>query len=166
MITYLSAFIFYTMAMVGILLVAFIIYKKTMVPTKVDSKSIIKVLDSTPIGAKKNLLVVKVKNEKFLIASGIEHTTFLAKLEDNKLEEKEETLPEMPVLVQEKYVETPVVDEQKEKLNDIERQFKRLYSQTETDYKKEYAQKRRDMVRELLKELNETTAGSKFEGKF
>ncbi len=166
MITYLSAFIFYTMAMVGILLVAFVIYKKTMVPTKVDSKSMIKVLDSTPIGAKKNLLVVKVKNEKFLIASGIEHTTFLAKLEDNQTEEKQEILQEALQPVQEKYIETHAVDEQKEKLSDIERQFKRLYSQSETDYKREYAQSRRDMVRELLKELNETTAGSKFEGKF
>lgn len=166
MITYLSAFIFYTLAMVGILFVAFIIYKKTMIPTKIDSRSMIKILDSTPIGAKKNLLVVKIKNERFLIASGAEHTTFLAKLENNDAEEKQEVLNlnnfeeklEKPEIVS-----TPFG--QQEKLNDIEKQFKRLYSQTETDYKKEYAVSRRDMVRELLKELNETT-GAKFEGKF
>ena len=44
----------------------------------------IKVIDSLPIGPKKTLLVVKIRNEKFLIASGAEHTTFLSKLADDE----------------------------------------------------------------------------------
>ena len=83
MITYITAFIFYTLAMVGILLIGFVVYKKTMMGAKSDNKGVIKVIDSLAIGPKKTLLVVKIRNEKFLIASGAEHTTFLAKLADN-----------------------------------------------------------------------------------
>ena len=77
MMTYVTAFIFYTMAMIGVLLVGFVVYKKTILPNKGDNKGLIKVIDSIPIGNKKTLLVVKIKNERFLIASGVENTTFL-----------------------------------------------------------------------------------------
>ena len=83
MLSYLTAFIFYTLAMVGILLIAFVVYKKFNLPLKQDNKGLITIVDSCPIGAKKTLLVVKIGNEKFLIASGLEHTTFLAKLDTN-----------------------------------------------------------------------------------
>ena len=69
MMTYVTAFIFYTLAMIGILLVGFIVYKKTFMSEKGENKGYIKVIDSLPIGNKKMLLVVKIKNEKFLIAS-------------------------------------------------------------------------------------------------
>ena len=90
MITYITAFIFYSLAMIGILIVGYIVYKKTILTSKKDNKGMIKVIDSLPIGPKKTLLVVKIKNEKFLIASGAEHTTFLAKLneDDNKQNSK------------------------------------------------------------------------------
>ncbi len=83
MLSYLTAFIFYTLAMVGILLIAFVVYKKFNLPLKQDNRGLITIVDSCPIGAKKTLLVVKIGNEKFLIASGLEHTTFLAKLDSN-----------------------------------------------------------------------------------
>ena len=93
MATYVTAFIFYTLAMIGIMLIGFVVYKKTFIVNKADSKGIIKILDSLPIGNKKMLLVVKIKNEKFLIASGVEHTTFLSKLEqDNPTIQKEEII--------------------------------------------------------------------------
>ena len=88
MITYLTAFIFYTLAMVGILLIGFIVYKKIGPLNKNENKGMIKILDSMPIGPKKVLLVVKIKNEKFLIASGLEHTTFLSKLNDENSQNK------------------------------------------------------------------------------
>lgn len=88
MITYLSAFIFYTLAMIGILLIGFVIYKKVIPNAKGENKGMIKILDSLPIGNKKVLLVVKIKNEKFLIASGLEHTTFLSKLNDENVTSK------------------------------------------------------------------------------
>ena len=86
MLTYITAFIFYTLAMIGILMVAFIIYKKTTLTSpKTEGRGMIRVIDSVQISPKKSLLVVKVKGEKFLIASGLEHTTFLAKLDDSNL---------------------------------------------------------------------------------
>ena len=60
-----------------------VVYKKTFQPNGVEHKGIIKVIDSLAIGNKKHLLIVKIKNENFLIASGMEHTTFLAKLDSN-----------------------------------------------------------------------------------
>ena len=83
MISYVTAFIFYTLAMIGIMFAGFIVYKKTFENSKGDNKGLIRVIDSTPIGNKKMLLVVKIRNEQFLIASGVEHTTFLSKLENN-----------------------------------------------------------------------------------
>lgn len=82
MISHLIAFIFYTAAMIGVLFSAFLIYKKMNVNSSNVNRGLIKVLDSCMISPKKTLLIVKVNNEKFLIASGIEHTTFLAKLEN------------------------------------------------------------------------------------
>ena len=80
MLTYIAAFIFYTLAMIGVLLMGFVIYKKAMMPPKAENKGMIKVLDKTNISPKKSLLVVKVRNEKFLIALDAERTTFLSKL--------------------------------------------------------------------------------------
>ena len=86
MMTYVTAFIFYTLAMIGILLIGFVVYKKTFMPTnKGESRGMIKIIDSLPIDNKKMLHVVKIKNEKFLIASGLEHTTFLSKLDDDSI---------------------------------------------------------------------------------
>ena len=59
MMTYVTAFIFYTLEMIGVLLVGFIVYKKTFIIDKNENKGTIKIIDSLPIGNKKNLLVVK-----------------------------------------------------------------------------------------------------------
>lgn len=83
MMTYVSAFIFYTLAMMGVLFIGFVIYKKTFLIGKMQNSGAIKVIDSLMIAPKKMLFVVKVKNERFLIASGDSHTTFLAKLDSN-----------------------------------------------------------------------------------
>ena len=82
MATYITAFIFYTLAMVGILLVGYVVYKKVITTTKGENRGMIQILDSMPIAPKKTLLVVQIKDERFLIASGAEHTTFLSKLAD------------------------------------------------------------------------------------
>ena len=88
MATYITAFIFYTLAMVGILLVGFVVYKKIIVTSKGENRGMIHILDSLAIAPKKMLLVVQIKDEKFLIASGAEHTTFLSKLADSDIETK------------------------------------------------------------------------------
>lgn len=162
MITYITAFIFYTLAMIGILLVGFIVYKKTIQNTKTDNKGMIKILDSTLIAPKKHLLVVRVKNEKFLIASGLEHTTFLAKLSDDK--EQTKTVKNEYDEENSRRGEIRYDDIQKAKLDKIQRQFRELYAQNEPHKPIEQTVERKEMIKQLLRDLNETTtrAGGKF----
>lgn len=92
MTSYITGFIFYTLAMIGVLVIGYLVYKKTNVFSNMQTNGIIKIIDSLAISPKKVLMVVKIKNEKFLIASGAEHTTFLAKLDDNNPVQFEETI--------------------------------------------------------------------------
>ena len=157
MITYITAFIFYTLAMIGILLIGFVIYKNTMMVKKSETRGSIKILDSLPVGNKKTLLIVKIKNEKFLIASGLEHTTFLAKLNDdnqkttNQNPQKEETISrnelkkilneennsnmmtkenQMNVNFFNKPKKEEYIDFEKMRLQKLQKQFNELYEKT------------------------------------
>lgn len=171
MATYVTAFIFYTMAMIGIMLIGFVVYKKTFAINKADSKGIIKVIDSLPIGNKKMLLVVKIKNEKFLIASGVEHTTFLSKLEEDNLNIQKEQIVTPEVvdmsLVEKIHDETfePKAarfdDVSKTRAMEAQRQFRELYEQEEQTPVMDEATKRKEMLKQLLKDIN-AKGGSKF----
>lgn len=168
MMSYVTAFIFYTLGMIGIMLIGFVVYKKTFMPTnKGESRGVIKIIDSLPIGNKKMLHVIKIKNEKFLIASGLEHTTFLSKLEDDtKYQVKEEVI--MPEVVEE-----PVMTFQKQRFDDtklsremeLQKQFKELYSKEETPKINSIAASRKEMIKKLLNELSEES-NNKSRGQF
>ncbi len=119
MMTYVSAFIFYTLAMIGVLLVGFIIYKKTFNQNTGLSKGMIKIVDSAPLGNKKMLHIVKIKNESFLIASGLEHTTFLAKLENNETISKSNEEKVMQKVFTPEVVEIPSFEEVKSQINEV-----------------------------------------------
>ena len=121
MITYITAFIFYTMAMIGVLLLGFVIYKKAILPSKQDNKGMIKVLDKIAISPKKSLMVVRVKNEKFLVALDADRTTFLSKLADEKqTNQKEEKT------FQEQQKQMYIDDIQLRRLNNHQKQLKQL----------------------------------------
>ena len=173
MMTYITAFIFYTLAMIGILLVGFIVYKKTFVMNKSENKGMIKILDSCPIGPKKTLMVVKIKNEKFLIASGAEHTTFLSKLSDDNLnknvpkseiEKNQTTLKnfiEKDTQIQEP---TRFDDNKKSHLEKLQKQFMELYEKDEQQTPQSVLNKAQDkhqIMKKLLKELNTANSSSK-----
>ena len=166
MMTYVTAFIFYTLAMIGILLVGFIVYKKTFMSEKGENKGYIKVIDSLPIGNKKMLLVVKIKNEKFLIASGLEHTTFLSKLEDDNTQMETLKNPVLNNIVDENLVdkiydetfsqknEQKLYDDNKKaRLDELQRQFKELYEKEETKPKiTDSMMSKKEMLKRLLKD--------------
>ena len=179
MLTYITAFIFYTLAMVGILLVGFVIYKKTLTPNKMDTKGTIKVLDSCMIAPKKNLLIVKAGNEKFLIASDAERTTFLAKLsgESDNLSDaysKEEAiqniLKEMNNSYEEKEFRKQFEEAENEKYINREneeakpqRQFMELYKDSKAS-NMQAARKisaKKEVIQKLLRELNDTKPQSR-----
>ena len=187
MITYIAAFIFYTMAMIGILIVGYIVYKKTILTSKKDTKGMIKVIDSLPIGPKKTLLVVKIKNEKFLIASGAEHTTFLSKLDEDdsktnlkmpkqtmqnvnknsdftsKKQDYEAFLNSQQKEIQEK-PQQRFDDLERLRLEKLQKQFNKLYAKaTQTSDENEMSalhrgSQRKEILRELLNDLNRQEA--------
>ncbi len=97
---YLVNFMIYTLAMVGIIFLALFIYKKTAVMPGGKSRSkFLGVEDVMSLTPRKNLYVVRAGNERFLIASDMERTTLISKLENNTQEEN------IPV------VNTPSVDD-------------------------------------------------------
>lgn len=163
MISYVTAFIFYTLAMIGVLLVGFIIYKKTFIIDKNDNRGTIKILDSLPIGNKKNLLIIKIKNEKFLIASGVDHTTFLSKLEDKDIETSIKTenilTPEvidMPLIEKihnnnfKQQEATRYDDTQLNKNSQLQKQFMDLYSKEDSYKATSEANKRKEALRQIF----------------
>lgn len=97
---YLVNFMIYTLAMVGIIFLALFIYKKTAVMPGGKSRSkFLGVEDVMSLTPRKSLYVVRAGNERFLIASDMERTTLISKLENNTQEEN------IPV------VNTPSVDD-------------------------------------------------------
>lgn len=85
---YLVNFMIYTLAMVGIIFLALFIYKKTAVMPGGKSRSkFLGVEDVMSLTPRKNLYVVRAGNERFLIASDMERTTLISKLENNTQEE-------------------------------------------------------------------------------
>ena len=85
---YLVNFMIYTLAMVGIIFLALFIYKKTAVMPGGKSRSkFLGVEDVMSLTPRKSLYVVRAGNERFLIASDMERTTLISKLENNTQEE-------------------------------------------------------------------------------
>ena len=80
MTTHIIAFIFYTLAMLGVIFVAFAVYKKVAFNQGAQSNTKLKINDMLHINQRKSLYVIQYENEKFLIAADIDRTTFLARL--------------------------------------------------------------------------------------
>jgi flagellar biogenesis protein FliO len=86
---YLLHFIIYTMAMLGIIVLAIFTYKMTYGTGKFGiHSSLLSVTDSMKLTPKKTLYVVKAGDERFLIASDFDSTTLISKLGENENIEK------------------------------------------------------------------------------
>jgi flagellar biogenesis protein FliO len=78
---YLTGFMVYTLAMLGVIFIAFIVIKKTFVlSTPNPQKNFMKVESCLSLEPRKNLYVVKAGNERFLIAGGADGCRFMTKL--------------------------------------------------------------------------------------
>lgn len=66
--------------MLGVIFVAFAVYKKVAFNQGAQSNSKLKINDMLHINQRKSLYVIQYENEKFLIAADIDRTTFLARL--------------------------------------------------------------------------------------
>lgn len=82
---YLVNFAVYTMAMLGLIFFALMIYQKVSQNGGLGLKksSFLAVEETLSMGARKTLYVVRAGNERFLLASDMEKTSFIAKLDEN-----------------------------------------------------------------------------------
>ncbi len=80
---YLVNFAVYTMAMIGLIFFALMLYIKFAIGGDCSKKSgFLGVEESISIAPRKNLYVVRAGNERFLIAGDVDKTTLISKLED------------------------------------------------------------------------------------
>lgn len=85
---YITGFAVYTLAMTGILFLAFIIAKKCMIlPNGRSKNNFLQVENYMSLDAGKGLYVVKAGRERFLIASSRESCQFMTKLEEHNFVE-------------------------------------------------------------------------------
>lgn len=79
---YLINFIVYTTAMVGIIFLAVFVYKKCSF-TGTSRSKFLNVEDCISLAPRKTLYVVRAGNERFLVASDIDRTALISKLDEN-----------------------------------------------------------------------------------
>lgn len=115
MLQYIIAFSLYTLAMIGIFFIAFVVYKKTMDLNNSKLGEGIKIENMLRLSQRKNLYIVNVQGERFLIASDPENTTFLAKLANREIKLKE---VEGLTLDQRRITEAPLYSPNDIKTND------------------------------------------------
>ena len=90
---YIVNFTVYTMAMLGLICFAVFVFKKFTDGTMRSSSSkFLNVEESMSLSPRKTLHVVRAGNEKFLIASDIDRTTLISKLESSSAIQKTESL--------------------------------------------------------------------------
>ncbi len=94
MLNYIIAFSLYTLAMIGIFFIAFVVYKKTINFNGPRQNEGMKIEDMLRLSQRKSLYIINVQNERFLIASDLENTTFLAKLAPRQISPQNEQTPE------------------------------------------------------------------------
>ncbi len=92
---YLVSFVTYTFAIIGLMIIALCIYKKVTTTIQKGTKGDFLGLEHRlDLSARKSIYVIRAGNERFLIASDIDRTTLLAKLNDTRREQnKEMTIP-------------------------------------------------------------------------
>ncbi|MFA6989035.1 MAG: flagellar biosynthetic protein FliO [Candidatus Gastranaerophilaceae bacterium] len=79
---YIAGFTFYTLAIIGVILLAFVVAKKSMLNFNISKKKefFLDIEHSINIAPRKTVQVVRAGDERFLIALDPERTTFLTKL--------------------------------------------------------------------------------------
>lgn len=81
MSSYLIHFMVYSLAMVGVISVCIMIFKKSLTGSKFAKKnSDLCIENALNLSQRKTLYVIKAGGEKYLIAADMERTSFLAKL--------------------------------------------------------------------------------------
>lgn len=78
---YITNFIVYTLAMVGVIVVALLVFKNATSIGCGKTSKFLKIIDSISLGQRKNLYIVSTGKEQFLIAGDVNNTCLISKLE-------------------------------------------------------------------------------------
>ena len=130
---YIISFTIYTLAMSGLIALALLVYKKVTHISSTNKKAkILSIEETMSINPRKTLLIVKAGDERFLIASDVDKTTLISKLEQN------ESIGQMPEINQTTQLQTtPVVDLEKVKSTIDNRNVDVLFPQKMLQEKKQ-----------------------------
>ena len=77
---YLTNFIVYTLAMVGVIMLAVMAFKITTTPSKKGNSKFLQVQETLSLSPRKTIYVISAGNEKFLIAADADRTNLISKL--------------------------------------------------------------------------------------
>ena len=77
---YLANFMVYTLAMVGVIVIALLIFKSATSQGIGNKSKYLKILDTISLAPRKTLYIVSAGKEKFLIAGDVNNTTLISKL--------------------------------------------------------------------------------------
>jgi len=85
---YLTNFMVYTFAMVGIIALTLMIFKYStgFKHNKKGNSNGLKVTETLSLSSRKTLYVVEIEGERFLIAGDIDRTTLISKLNSNNID--------------------------------------------------------------------------------
>ena len=78
---YITNFIVYTLAMVGVIVVALLVFKNATTIGGGKASKYLKIIDSISLGQRKNLYIVSTGKEQFLIAGDVNNTCPISKLD-------------------------------------------------------------------------------------
>ncbi|MDD3594369.1 MAG: flagellar biosynthetic protein FliO [Candidatus Gastranaerophilales bacterium] len=89
MTQYIMGFAFYTLGVIGLLLIAYVVAKNYMNGGFLQNKkkSNLTIEESLSLAPRKTLYIIKVYDEKYLISSDSDKTTMLAKIGEEKKQE-------------------------------------------------------------------------------
>ena len=79
---YITNFIVYTLAMVGVIVVALLVFKNATTIGGGKSSKYLKIIDSISLGQRKNLFIVSTGKEQFLIAGDVNNTCLISKIDN------------------------------------------------------------------------------------
>ncbi len=138
MTTHIIAFIFYTLAMLGVMFVAFAVYKNVVLGQN-SRISKLKIEDMLRLSQRKTLYVINFEGERFLIAGDCDSTTLISKLNSNEKQTIRQSVPQQqPSQIQ--HIADEFIDE--ETLEDKLSELKKSNSAS------------KNVMRSILKEIN------------
>lgn len=119
---YIANFTVYTMAMLGLICFALFVYKKFLISNTGKNSNFLGIEECISLAPRKTLYVVRAGNERFLIASDVDKTSLISKLDTNTKEqrvEKQTGVEDLPVIVDFKSKEKPVIKEMLKKISEL-----------------------------------------------